>query len=103
MSIPRLISFPALGIALLFAWVSSTAEPASSPATAEVPREYVDTTPPQSTGRTIHVPQGGDLQAALNAAHPGDVLTLEAGITYTGPFLLPNKEGNGWIVIRTNT
>jgi Putative Ig domain len=40
---------------------------------------------------TIAVPAGGDLQAALNAAQPGDVITLEPGATYTGNFILPNK------------
>src|SRR5580765_8350931 len=40
---------------------------------------------------TIAVPAGGDLQAALNAAMPGDVITLEPGATYTGNFVLPNK------------
>ena len=40
---------------------------------------------------TIAVPAGGDLQAALNAAQPGDVITLEPNATYTGNFILPNK------------
>ena len=40
---------------------------------------------------TISVPAGGDLQAALNAAQPGDVITLAPGATYTGNFMLPNK------------
>ena len=42
---------------------------------------------------TIAVPAGGDLQAALNAAQPGDVITLAPGATYTGNFVLPNKGG----------
>jgi len=40
---------------------------------------------------TIAVPAGGDLQAALNAAQPGDVITLAPGATYVGNFVLPNK------------
>ncbi len=40
---------------------------------------------------TIAVPAGGNLQAALNAAHPGDVILLAAGATYVGNFVLPNK------------
>jgi len=40
---------------------------------------------------TTAVPAGGDFQAALNAAQPGDVITLEPGATYTGNFVLPNK------------
>lgn len=42
---------------------------------------------------TISVPAGGDLQAALNAAQAGDVITLEPGATYVGNFVLPNKSG----------
>jgi hypothetical protein len=53
-------------------------------------------------GRTIAVPSGANLQAALNAAVPGDVLVLDAGATYTGNFTLPKKTGTGWIVIRSN-
>lgn len=40
---------------------------------------------------TIVVAAGGDFQAALNAAQPGDVITLAAGATYSGNFVLPNK------------
>ena len=40
---------------------------------------------------TISVPAGGDLQAALDAAKPGDVITLEPGATYVGNFVLTNK------------
>jgi hypothetical protein len=48
----------------------------------------------------IDVPAGASLQAALNAARPGDTLVLAAGATYTGPFTLPNKPGAGWITVR---
>jgi carbonic anhydrase/acetyltransferase-like protein (isoleucine patch superfamily) len=47
------------------------------------------------------VEAGGDLQAALDAALPGDVILLQAGATYTGPFTLPKKDGGAWITIRT--
>jgi len=51
---------------------------------------------------TIAVPAGGDLQAALNAAQPGDVITLAPGATYTGSFVLPNKGPvNDFITIRS--
>src|SRR5262249_37004156 len=90
-------------IGLLLTGVAKGAEPGSPPALAELPREYVDTGLTQSTGRTIHVPAGGDLQNAMNSARLGDVITLAAGATYTGPFLLPKKEGTGWLVVRTDT
>jgi hypothetical protein len=50
---------------------------------------------------TIAVPPGGDLQAAINAAKPGDVIVLAAGATYRGSFLLPAKTGTSMITIRT--
>src|SRR5258705_8151381 len=51
---------------------------------------------------TIAVPAGGDLQAALNAAQPGDVITLAPGATYVGNFVLPNKGAiSGYITIRS--
>src|SRR5438132_3577377 len=81
--------------------------PAPSVAQAAVlpapPQVYLNTpyTPP--SGQTITVPAGGDFQAALNAANSGDVITLQAGATYTGPFTLPAKAGTGWIIVRTST
>jgi hypothetical protein len=50
---------------------------------------------------THQVPAGGDLQAALNAAQPGDTIELQSGATYVGNFRLPVKEGREFIVIRT--
>ena len=45
------------------------------------------------------MPNGGDLQQALNVAQPGDVILLEAGAVYQGPFTLPRKTGDGWIAV----
>jgi hypothetical protein len=51
---------------------------------------------------TIDVPAGGSLQSALNAAQPGDVITLAPGATYTGNFVLPDKGPiTKYIVIRS--
>ncbi|HKQ75654.1 MAG TPA: IPT/TIG domain-containing protein [Blastocatellia bacterium] len=68
----------------------------------ELPRVFIDTTYTAPTGRTIAVPEGGDFQAAIDQAQPGDVITLQAGATYTGNFTLPAKSGSDWIVIRTS-
>src|SRR5262245_55341084 len=68
----------------------------------ELPSVFLDTTYPQQTGQTIAVPATGDFQAAINQALPGDVITLQAGATYTGNFTLPAKTGNQWIIIRTS-
>jgi hypothetical protein len=67
-----------------------------------LPQYFLDTTMPQQFGTTITVPAGGDLQAALNSAQGGDTIVLQAGATYTGPFTLPVKPNNGWIVVRTS-
>ena len=72
-----------------------------TPSDPEPPRLHVDTTYVAPTGRTLAVRAGGDFQAALDAAQPGDVVTLEPGARFTGNFTLPNKRSPGWIVIRT--
>jgi hypothetical protein len=79
MDIPGPLRFPCM--ALLCALTFSTAQPASA--------------------ATISVRSGGDLQAAINAAQPGDVIELEAGATFVGNFLLPVKSGSTFITIRT--
>jgi hypothetical protein len=56
-----------------------------------------------SNGNTVPVPTGADLQAALDAASPGDTLVLDAGATYTGHFQLTEKSGSGCITVRTST
>lgn len=45
-------------------------------------------------GSTIHVPSGGDLQAALNNARPGDTILLARDASYVGNFLLPARRGD---------
>ena len=84
--------------------VSNTTQPPSPPGgIAELPREQVDTSYVVPNGQVISVPVGGSLQAALDAAQPGDVITLAAGATYVGPFTLRNTVGTGWITVRTST
>jgi len=73
---------------------------AGTPAPA-LPRAHVDTTLVPSSGPTVLVRAGADLQAALDAAQPGDTIALEAGATFTGPFTLPAKPGTEWITIRS--
>lgn len=50
---------------------------------------------------TIHVPSGGDLQAALDSAVAGDIVTLEPGATYIGNFTLRNHGGSSYITVRS--
>jgi uncharacterized protein DUF4214 len=56
----------------------------------------------RAAAATLVVPSGGSLQSALNAAQPGDTIVLQAGATYTGPFLLPNKSGSDFITVQSS-
>jgi hypothetical protein len=67
---------------------------------AELPRVFLDTHYVAPSGKVIRVNAGDDLQAALNAAQPGDRVILSPGATYTGNFILPKKVGEGTIVVR---
>src|SRR5687767_7496188 len=51
---------------------------------------------------TIYVAAGANLQTALNAAQPGDTILLEEGAEFVGNFVLPAKNGDGWITVRTS-
>ena len=51
---------------------------------------------------TLSVAAGGDLQAALLNAQPGDTIVLARGAVYIGNFTLPNKGGAATIVVRTD-
>jgi carbohydrate binding protein with CBM6 domain len=58
-------------------------------------------TPTPPSGSTITVPAGGNLQAAIDSAGPGDTILLAPGATYLGGFLLPAKSGASYITIRS--
>ena len=49
-----------------------------------------------------YVRAGDNLQAALNAARPGDELRLAPEATFTGNFVLPVTTGTATIVVRTD-
>src|ERR1019366_2138091 len=70
-----------------------------------LPRMYIDTTwNPPSGGVTWHARISADLQNALNSAHPGDTIVLDAGSVYTGNFTLPAKANplGQWIYIQSS-
>lgn len=85
--------------------VPNNAPPGDAPATpgarAELPRDQLPM-PSMPVLRTVRVAAGQNLQAALDAALPGDELVLDAGATYRGSFILPKKSGSGWITIRSS-
>ncbi|HEY3487482.1 MAG TPA: hypothetical protein VGL10_05400, partial [Gammaproteobacteria bacterium] len=70
--------------------------------TPELPRIKVDTVYVPPRGKILTVRREQSFQAALNSAAPGDVIMLEAGAVFTGPFSLPEKPGAEWIIIRSS-
>ena len=71
---------------------------------AELPQIFIDTKFELPTGgQVFNVNTSAGFQTALNTSMPGDIIILKAGITYTGPFNLPNKlSGTGWIYIMSS-
>lgn len=52
--------------------------------------------------RTVVLGPAGDLQQALQDARSGDVIVLEAGAVYEGPFVLAPHAGPDWITIMSS-
>jgi hypothetical protein len=86
---------------LFLALGAAPATAAAAETAAELPRASVEIPSATSGGHAIAVPATGNLQEALDRAQPGDVIMLEPGATYLGPFTLPKKAGDGWITVRT--
>ena len=99
MNLLRTLRHPVAALALLLAATGPCF--AAEPEPAALPQEQVDTAMPQGAGTTIAVKKGDSFQAALDRAQPGDVIELEAGAEFRGPFTLPNKQGDAWIVVRS--
>ncbi len=66
-----------------------------------LPKILINTMYVLPTGGTrIVASSSSAFQAALNSAKFGDIIELQAGVIYTGPFTLPNKtSGSGWIYV----
>ncbi len=58
--------------------------------------------PPSTGGGVVTVNAGGDLQAAINSAQPGDTIVLQAGATFVGNFVLPDKPGSTYVTITSS-
>ena len=56
----------------------------------------------QNGRRIITVGPKDDLQAAINAAQPGDTIVVQAGAIFKGGFVLPVKSGTGEISIQSS-
>jgi hypothetical protein len=91
------------GVSEIEAVPTLTGSGGADPSVPELPRAYVDTTYADPSGSIITVNSGGNFQAALNSAQPGDTIVVAAGATFVGPFTVPNKtSGSGWIYVRTS-
>ncbi len=64
--------------------------------------DYVAGSGLEFSDKTITVRKGGDFQAALDQALPGDTIILEAGATFVGAFKLPRKNGDEFVTIRSS-
>jgi hypothetical protein len=97
------LSYVLVGIAsVFFCWGIKTLSAATPP---ELPRVYIDTTMPDTSGyAVVNVGASGNLQAAIDNASCGTVIKLLAGATYTGNFVLRDKGDckGRWIVITTS-
>jgi hypothetical protein len=54
------------------------------------------------TGNILEAKSGTTFQTLLDQAQPGDIIILQAGVTYTGNFILRNKQGAGVITITSS-
>lgn len=68
----------------------------------ELPQILIDTTYSAPTGTTTTVASGANLQTAIDNAACGDILSLEAGATFTGNYTLPDKDCTEWIYIQSS-
>src|SRR5215468_12302383 len=57
---------------------------------------------PATGGNVITVNAGGDLQAAIDNAQPGDTIVLQAGATFVGNFVLADKPGSTYVTITSS-
>ncbi len=85
-------------IIIVFVVLCVSCEAATLP---ELPRVSMQTPYTLPLNGTTYKPQTSvDFQNALNMCKLGDVIELQAGTIYNGPFTLPNKSvGTGWIYI----
>jgi len=84
--------------------VSTIATGGSLATLPELPRSVPSATA-SAPSRVVRIPAGGDLQAALNAAQPGDELRLAGGATWTANYTLPSRACSAvdrWITVRTD-
>ena len=95
-------SAPLSGLLLILGIFAVSASAQSGKPVAQLPRVYLDTTWNLPTGGTTWAAHDvTQFKTALTNSVPGDVIVLDAGVTYSGSFTLPVKSNpNGrWIYI----
>ena len=108
----KLPLFLLLGLALLPSCQGGTAAVAALPnpvdddrppgSPPELPRISVELPSRLPGAPTRILSAADDLQRALDDAKPGDVIALQPGVIFNGPFVLPKKDGSDWITICTH-
>jgi len=85
---------------LVLSLASSGVAIAQKPA-AQLPLTYIDTTWSMPTGTNWAAQTAAQFRSALTSAKPGDVITLDAGVVYTGNFVIPAKSNpnSQWIYV----
>ena len=92
----------ALLLACSVAVRSATAAQVPRPMLPTLPQKTVDTSMPVQAGREFPVSTSGALQSAIDTAHCGDTIVLQAGVTFSGRFVLPDKSCVGWVVLQSS-
>ena len=89
-----------LSVALLVVTLSGLA--VGQKPVVQLPKTYINTTWSQPTGGTTWaVHNSAQFTSTLNSSQPGDVIVLDAGVTYSGNFTLPLKSNpnHKWIYV----
>ena len=85
---------------------SSTSNGENFDGPAELPREYASSSLKDTPagGKTWMVRSEQNLKQALSNASCGDIIQLQAGATFRGKFVIPDKkcDDSHWIIIRTS-
>jgi hypothetical protein len=104
-SLKSAVGAGAAAVGLTVAAMTSPAVPVSvqGPMPPAMPRLLVDDPYGLPPGQSIRVRAGGDFQAALDLAQPGDAILLDAGAVFRGNFTLPRKSQAGWIIIQSSS
>jgi hypothetical protein len=95
----RAALFVALAVAVVFAGTQVNVNQASNRTAGDL--HAIHNHGHDGQANVIHVPAGGDLQLAIDAAQPGDTITLDPGAIYTGNFILRKKTGYAFVTITT--